>query len=202
MWSRRIVGQTFNLSSGEVFLYMSHLNGAVTTFTSESVCAGHPDKICDQISDAILDAVLAQDPKGRTAIECLAGNNRLIIAGEVGANAKVNYKKIARNQIKRLGYTDPKFNFTDKSPIDVYVHQQSAEIAVGVKKKGAGDQGMMFGFACRETDSLMPLPISMANALVKRVDQVREESIVKYLRPDGKSQVTIEYRDGKPRKIN
>ncbi|OGE19069.1 methionine adenosyltransferase [Candidatus Daviesbacteria bacterium RIFCSPLOWO2_02_FULL_41_8] len=181
---------------------MSHLNGAVTTFTSESVCAGHPDKICDQISDAILDAVLAQDPKGRTAIECLAGNNRLIIAGEVGANAKVNYKKIARNQIKRLGYTDPKFNFTDKSPIDVYVHQQSAEIAVGVKKKGAGDQGMMFGFACRETDSLMPLPISMANALVKRVDQVREESIVKYLRPDGKSQVTIEYRKGKPYKVN
>src|SRR3990167_7099174 len=180
---------------------MIKTNG-ITTFTSESVCAGHPDKICDQISDAILDAVLAQDRQGRTAIECLAGHNKLIIAGEVGANAKVDYASVAKDQIRRLGYTDPKFNFTDKSPIDVYVHQQSAEIAVGVKKKGAGDQGMMFGFACRETDSLMPLPISMANALVKRVDQVREESIVKYLRPDGKSQVTIEYRKGKPYKVN
>jgi len=187
---------------GFLIKHMSHLNGAITTFTSESVCAGHPDKICDQISDAILDAVLAQDPKGRTAIECLAGNNRLVIAGEVGAKAKVNFKKIARDQIKRLGYTDPKFNFTDKSPIEVFVHEQSPEIAVGVKKKGAGDQGMMFGFACRETDSLMPLPISIANALVKRMDQVREENIVKYLRPDGKSQVTIEYRQGKPYKVN
>jgi len=176
-------------------------NNGVTAFTSESVCAGHPDKICDQISDAILDAVLAQDPQGRTAIECLAGNNRLIIAGEIGARAKVDYKKIARDQIKRLGYTDPKFNFSDKSPIDVYVHEQSTEIAVGVKKKGAGDQGMMFGFACRETDSLMPLPITIAHALTKRMDQVREENMVKYLRPDGKSQVTIEYRNGKPYKV-
>ena len=173
----------------------------ITTFTSESVCAGHPDKICDQISDAILDAVLAQDPNGRTAIECLAGNNRLIIAGEIGAKAKVNFKKIAQDQIRRLGYTNPKFNFSDRSPIEVFVHEQSLEIAVGVKKKGAGDQGMMFGYACRETDTLMPLPITIAHALVKRMDQVREENIVKYLRPDGKSQVTIEYRNGKPYRV-
>jgi S-adenosylmethionine synthetase len=172
-----------------------------TTFTSESVCAGHPDKICDQISDAILDAVLAQDPQGRTAIECLAGNNQLIIAGEIGARAKVDFKKIARDQIKRLGYTDPKFNFSDKSPISVYVHEQSPEIAVGVKKKGAGDQGMMFGFACKETVSFMPLPITMAHALTRKMDQVREEKVVDYLRPDGKSQVTIEYKDGKPVKV-
>lgn len=173
----------------------------ITTFTSESVCAGHPDKICDQISDAILDAVLAQDPQGRTAIECLAGNNRLIIAGEIGAKAKIDFKKIARDQIKRLGYTDPKFNFSDKSPIEVFVHEQSPEIAVGVKKKGAGDQGMMFGYACRETTALMPLPIMMAHSLTRRMDTVREENIIKYLRPDGKSQVTIEYKNGKPRKV-
>lgn len=173
----------------------------VTTFTSESVCAGHPDKICDQISDAILDEVLKQDPHGRTAIECLAGNNRLIIAGEVGARAKVDFKKIARDQIKRLGYINTKFNFSDKSPIDVYVHEQSPEIAVGVKRKGAGDQGMMFGFACKETTVLMPLPIMIAHALTRRMDQVREESIVDYLRPDGKSQVTIEYKNGKPLKV-
>lgn len=176
-------------------------NNGITTFTSESVCAGHPDKICDQISDAILDEVLRQDPRGRTAIECLAGNNRLIIAGEIGANAKVNFKKIAKSQIKRLGYTDPKFNFSDQSPIDLYVHEQSAEIAVGVKKRGAGDQGMMFGFACKETVSFMPLPIMMAHALTRRMDQVREENIVEYLRPDGKSQVTIEYSNGQPVRV-
>lgn len=176
-------------------------SNGITTFTSESVCSGHPDKICDQISDAILDAVLAQDPQGRTAIECLAGNNRLIIAGEIGANAKVDFKKIAREQIKRLGYTDPKFNFSTSSPIEVFVHEQSPEIAVGVKKKGAGDQGMMFGYACKETKQLMPLPIMIAHALVRRMDTVREENIIKYLRPDGKSQVTIEYKDGKPHKV-
>lgn len=173
----------------------------ITTFTSESVCAGHPDKVCDAISDAILDAVLVQDRFGHVACEALAGFNRVVISGEITANAKVDYKKVAREQIRRLGYTDSLYNFSEKSLIDLHLHEQSQEIAVGVDHKGAGDQGMMFGFACRETDSLMPLPIAMAHALTKRMDQVREENIVKYLRPDGKSQVTIEYKDGRPYRV-
>ncbi|MDO8573207.1 MAG: methionine adenosyltransferase [Candidatus Daviesbacteria bacterium] len=173
-------------------------NNGITTFTSESVCAGHPDKICDAISDAILDEVLKQDPKGRTGVECLAADGRLIIAGEIGSRAVVDFKKVAREQIKRLSYTEPGFGFSDKSPIDNYLHQQSQEIAVGVKKKGAGDQGMMFGFACRETKVLMPMPIMIAHALTRRIDTVREDGTLPYLRPDGKSQVTVEYNNGTP----
>lgn len=172
-----------------------------TTFTSESVCAGHPDKICDQISDAILDETLKQDKFGRVAIETMVTRNRTVIAGEVSANAKLNFEKIARGVIKDLGYVEEILNYSYKSPVEVLVHAQSPEIAAGVKMKGAGDQGMMFGFACRETAELMPLPISIAHALVKKVDEVREKKILKYLRPDGKSQVTVEYKDGKPYKI-
>src|SRR3990167_7224170 len=117
------------------------------TFTSELVCKGHPDKICDSISDSILDVVLKHDPQGKVAVECLAAFNRLVIAGEVSTSIKVNFERIARERIKELGYIDPKFNFSDKSKIRVHVHEQSPEIARGVVRKGAGDQGMMFGFA-------------------------------------------------------
>ena len=172
------------------------------TFTSESVCAGHPDKICDSISDAILDEVLKQDKYGRVAVETVATFNRLIITGEITANAKIDFEKTARKQIKNLGYTDPYLNFSHKSPVEVYVHEQSREIAKGVKLNGAGDQGMMFGFACRETKTLMPLPITIAHRLAQRIDEVRQKKILDYLRPDGKTQVTIAYKNGKPHKVN
>lgn len=169
-----------------------------TTFTSESVCAGHPDKICDQISDAIVDAALSQDPKSRVAVEAVAGLNRLFLVGEVTTRATLDYKAIAKEQITRLGYTDPSLNFSDKSKITTLIHTQSPEIAAGVDTEGAGDQGMMFGFACNETKDLMPLPIQLAHRLAERIDFVRESGVLPYLRPDGKTQVTIAYEKGKP----
>ncbi len=167
-----------------------------TTFASESVCSGHPDKVCDQVSDAIVDAVLAQDPMGRVAMETLVTTNKLVLAGEVTTTAKVNFEEVARKEVARLGYTTDSYGFSDKASVEIYVHEQSPEIYAGVQTLGAGDQGMMFGYACRETKNFMPMPIAMAHMIAKKIDEFRETKKLAYLRPDGKSQVTIKYENG------
>jgi len=165
-------------------------------FTSESVCSGHPDKICDAISDSILDAAYEADPYSRVAVETLVTKDFVVIAGEVTTTAKLDYAAIARKTICSLGYTDPHLGFTDRSQIVVKLHTQSREISQGVDQDGAGDQGMMFGYACRQTDSLMPLPIALAHDITKGIDTARESGAIPYLRPDGKAQVTVSYKNG------
>lgn len=171
---------------------------SLSSFTSESVCAGHPDKICDQISDAIVDAALSKDPHARVAVETLVTENRVILAGEVTTLHNLDYESIARKTIAKLGYTTPIFRFSDKSPVHVFIHTQSSEIAVGVDDDGAGDQGMMFGYACRETKNYMPQAIEIAHRLTQLIDIVRTDNTLPYLRPDGKAQVSVNYENTHP----
>jgi S-adenosylmethionine synthetase len=174
------------------------MSKTITRFASESVCAGHPDKVADAISDAIVDAVLAQDPNGRTAVETLVAHERIVVAGEINTTATIDVPAIVRAEIRRLGYTEQSWGFSDASPIDNHLHQQSPEIAVGVDDFGAGDQGLMFGFATNETPEYLPLPITLAHGLVRAIDQARESGDLPHLRPDGKAQVVVRYEDGVP----
>jgi len=172
-------------------------------FTSESVTEGHPDKIADQISDAILDAILAQDPVARVACETLVTTGLAIIAGEITTNCYVDFPKIVRETIKDVGYTRAKFGFDSETcAVLSSIHGQSPDIAQGVDPGGAGDQGLMFGYACTETDELMPLPIMLAHKLVKGLSCARRDGVMDYLRPDGKSQVSVEYDGYKPVRVD
>jgi len=172
-------------------------------FTSESVTEGHPDKIADQISDSILDAILAQDPVARVACETLVTTGLAIIAGEITTSCYVDFPKIVRETIKDVGYTRAKFGFDSETcAVLSSIHGQSPDIAQGVDPGGAGDQGMMFGYACTETPELMPMPIMLAHKLVKGLSCARRDGVLEYLRPDGKSQVTVEYENGKPLRVD
>lgn len=172
-------------------------------FTSESVTEGHPDKIADQISDGILDAILSEDPVGRVACETLVTTGLAMIAGEITTSCYVDFPRIVRETIKDVGYTRAKFGFDyETCAVLSSIHEQSPDIAMGVDPGGAGDQGLMFGYACTETDELMPLPIMLAHKLCRGLSEARRNGVLDYLRPDGKSQVTVEYDSGKPVRVD
>ena len=171
-------------------------------FTSESVTEGHPDKIADQISDAVLDAIITQDPTGRVACESLLTTGLVVVAGEITTSCYVDIPRIARDTIREVGYTRAKYGFDyETCGVITAIDEQSGDIAMGVDKLGAGDQGLMFGYACTETPELMPLPIMLAHKLVMRLAERRKSGVLDYLRPDGKSQVTVRYVDGRPRSV-
>lgn len=182
-----------------------------TIFTSEAVTNGHPDKVCDQVADAILDALLEQDPDSRCACEVTAASSHVHVFGEITTQAKINVEDIVRDTIRKIGYTRPELGFdADSIQVDIDLHQQSPDIAMGITRRssletlddGAGDQGMMFGYACSQTPALMPLPIELAQALCKKLEHVRTSGTLPYLRPDGKAQVSVEYDDGKPMRVS
>jgi S-adenosylmethionine synthetase len=179
------------------------VTGHAMLFTSESVTEGHPDKMADQISDAVLDAILEQDPFGRVAAETLVTTGLALVSGEISTKCYVDIPRIVRETIRQIGYDDPKFGFDHETcSVLTAIDEQSRDIAMGVDRRGAGDQGLMFGYAVRETPELMPLPITLAHRLTRSLADARRSGAFPELRPDGKSQVTVEYENGTPRRVN
>src|SRR5215813_10112801 len=203
--SARLKCSAYTVSLFLVFSFKEHgmsRNGR-HLFTSESVTEGHPDKFADQVSDSILDAILAQDPMSRVACETLTTTGLVLVAGEITTTAKIDYQDTVRKTVAEIGYTRGKYGFdAETCAVLSSIHSQSPDIAMGVDTGGAGDQGLMFGYACNETEELMPLPIMLAHKLTKGLSCLRRDGTLPYLRPDGKSQVTVEYEGSQPVRVD